>query len=113
MLRRQRLEVADHVCMPAGCKLCVDAFLDGGESEVLEPRDLRLSPRLLREIGERRPPPMGERFAEDSRASLWVTGRYRGTRVCDESLEAVDVELVVFQLQHIARRAQQQALWRQ
>jgi hypothetical protein len=49
--------------VPAGGEVGVQARLDGGQSLLLQPRDLGLRERLERQLGKRRPAPQRQRPA--------------------------------------------------
>ena len=57
VLGHQRLELADHVVVPAEREVRLDAVGEGGEPKLLEPGDRRLGKGLVGEVGERRPTP--------------------------------------------------------
>ena len=59
----QRVELADHLGMPAGREVGVDRQLDRAQPQLLEPSDLRRRERLVGEVGERLAAPQRERLA--------------------------------------------------
>ena len=63
VLGDERLELAGQLGVPAGGEILLDALLDAGEPEILEPRDLGLGEPRVGEIGERRATPERERLA--------------------------------------------------
>ena len=96
------LELPDEVAVPAEPELELDPLADHGEPEILEARDLRPSEVLEREFLQRRPSPEPERFTEQLDRALRVVPR---TRLGDERLEAVAIELPGFEPKQITRRA--------
>ncbi len=86
--------------MPAQLELGVDQLLARRCPQLLESRDLDARERLEREVGERRPAPEAERLAQELRAPLGVSalGRLR-----HEPLEAVQIDLLGLDVQHVAR----------
>ena len=88
VLRGQPGGVGNHVVVRAELDLGLDAILERGEPELVEPRDLPLEEALVREVGERRSAPERERVAEGGRA---LGGRQR-PRIVDEPLEAAGVD---------------------
>ena len=78
----------------------VDAPLEGSEPQLLDPPDRRLRERLVGEVGERRPSPERERFAQPLRDDR---GR-RSVGLLDELREMVEVELASLDAEQVARR---------
>src|SRR4051794_41816788 len=64
VLRDERLELREQRLVLAERKPGVGQELDGAEPELVEPRDCSAGDRLVREIGERRPPPEPKRPGE-------------------------------------------------
>ena len=60
MLRHERLELADQLCVPSAGQIGVDAVFEQRELKLLEPADLRLRKRLEREFRKRRAAPQLE-----------------------------------------------------
>ena len=104
--RDQRLQLADQVGMPAAGQLGVDALLERRQPQLLEPQDLRLRERLVGEVGERRAPPQGQRLAQLRGGSSGLGPPRLGA----QALEHRDVQLVRFDVQHVAGRARGQPL---
>ena len=94
----QRLELGQDVLMAAEREVGLDPILERRQPQVLEPPDLVLRERLVREVGERRSAPEPERLAEavGGRGGLFVA------RLLDERLEAGRVERVVLELKRVA-----------
>ena len=82
--------------MAPGIEVGGDARVESGQAALLEPCSLRLGERLVRDVGQGRPPPERERL--------------RQRAVLDEPLEAVDVELAVVHPQEVARRTRDDAI---
>ena len=78
----------------------VDAILERGEAELLEPADLGLRPRLVGEVGERRPAP--ERKASRRPAAAACGSLPPGFD--HETLEAVEIETIRLDDELVARR---------
>jgi hypothetical protein len=86
----QDLELGDDVRVPAELELCVDEVLARRQLELLEPADLRRGERLVGEVGERRTAEQRQGGADQLRALLSA----RRASLCDELLEAGDVDLL-------------------
>ena len=68
----ERLELTDQLVVPSEREVGVDPLLERGQTELLEPSDLRLGERLVREVGEGRPAPERERVTEPIGCQLRV-----------------------------------------
>ncbi len=101
VLRGEGGSVGDHVVVAAELDLGLDAVLERGEPELVEPRDLRLEEALVREVGERRAAPERERVPERGGA---LRGRKR-PRVVHEPLEATSVDRTRLRPKHVPGRA--------
>ena len=64
MLCHERLELADELGVPSAGQVSVDAVLEQGESQLLEPADLSLRERVECKLGERGPAPDSQRLAQ-------------------------------------------------
>ena len=106
MLPHEPFQFADHVRMTTRGELGVDPLLDRGQSQLLQPHDLGLGERLIREIRKRRPPPQSKRLAQHLPRAL----RIRAASLRDKAFEPSEVELGRIEPQHIARRARQQPI---
>jgi hypothetical protein len=85
-------ELPDHLLVPAECKVRLQPVFKRGEPQLLESVDLLLRERLVREVGQGRPAPEGERLLQPPRRA----GRLRRARLLDEGLEPPGIdELVV------------------
>jgi len=91
MLLDESVELTDDERVPARGELALEALLERGEASLLERRDLQLRPRLVREVGKRRPAPQRERLV-----------RLPG---CAQALEARQIELVLVDAEEIAGTA--------
>jgi hypothetical protein len=97
----ERLELTRDLGVAAAGELGVEPLLVRGEPQLVQPGDLGLSERLVRQVGERRPPPQIESVAQQLR-------RRRGSCAAglgDELLEALEVELTRLEAQDVAGRA--------
>ena len=100
MLGDEAFQLADELGVAAEREVRLDPPLERRESKLVQPPDRRLRERLVGEVGERRPAPERERFAE----SL-SRGRRLGTvRLPQQAGEAVEIELVGLDAQHVAGR---------
>ncbi|HEY5660991.1 MAG TPA: hypothetical protein VIR59_09415 [Gaiellaceae bacterium] len=72
----------------------IDPLLERIEAFLLEPRDLRLGERLIRELCERRPAPQRESLAQLRGGDLRLPRVERFLSFLDDVAEAVEVELV-------------------
>jgi len=59
----QRLELSDEVCVTPESQIGLDLRLDAAEAQLLQSSHLRLSERLIHDIGERGPAPQRQRTA--------------------------------------------------
>ena len=75
--------------MAAERDICLDAFLEGVLTELLETPDLGLRERLVRKVGERRPAPELEGLPEDACRRPLVLHCPRGARLGEKVLERV------------------------
>jgi hypothetical protein len=95
----ERLKLPDELGVATEVEVCLDPQLERGKAKLFEAEDLNLRERLAREVGESRPAPEAERFAEQRGSSIG-----RGlSRLLDELLEAKEVELVRAHANQIAR----------
>ena len=97
MPRDQRLELAHEPRVHAEQQVGVDAILDRGQVQFLEPPDLRPGERLRGELGERRAAPERER-------RLRVAAREEAARLPGPLLEAGQVEVAGVELEQVAAR---------
>ena len=98
LLRDERRELADERGVASKRKVGLDPLLEHGEAALLEARDLGPSEVVVGEIGQRRPAPQRERFAQ-------LLGRFPRLGVAclvDQLLEPVHVELAGGDLQDVA-----------
>jgi hypothetical protein len=90
MRPERRGELPDDLGMPAVGELAPEPPLDGGQAQLLEPRDLALGEVVEREVVERRTAPQRQRLL----VAILV----------EQRAKAVEVELVRFDAQQVARR---------
>jgi hypothetical protein len=98
----EALELWDDLRMPAELELRLDLLLDHRESELLEPRSLRGRELLIPKVRQRLAAEEFERGSELAR----TCGRAVCSRLGDDSLEAVSVQLIAIpKLQSVSRRS--------
>ena len=97
--RDERLELGDHLRVPAELELGVDPPLERLQAELVEVHSRR-GDGLAGKVGERRSAPQRERVAQE-RVGL---ARVGGARLVDELAETVEVELVRLDAQQVSRR---------
>ena len=105
VLPHELLQLGDEPAVLAEPELRLDALLDAGEPQLLEPRDRRRRERLVGEVGERRPAPQRERLAQARRRALGRAVREGRAGVLREPLEPVQVERLLPGADEVARRA--------
>ena len=76
----------------------IDPLLEHGYPELLEPGDLGLGERLVRQVRERRPAPECKRVAKLARGPLWIGP----PRLVRQLLEAGQVELGRLDMKRVA-----------
>ena len=101
----ERLELGDELGVAAQREVGLDALLDDDGAQLLEPGDLRLRERLVDEVGERRAAPERERLAQRDLGGGRVARLERGPPLLRERDEAVHVDALGLELEHVARRA--------
>ena len=89
---------------PPSAQLGVDPLLDGGEPELLEPRDRRRSERLVCEVRERRSAPQRKPLAQQRGGALVGAVREGGSGLLREPLELAQVERVAARAHEVAGR---------
>ena len=94
MLGDEALELADQLGPGAEGQVGLDPLLQADQPQLLQPGDLGLGERLVAEVGQRRPPPQGQRLGQQ-------VGRLGGGAVGqglaplgEEALEPADIDLV-------------------
>ena len=93
MLGGQLLELRHELDMTTGLEVGVDSPLERNETELFETGGLVLRERLVREVGERRTTPEGERLPQSF-----------GIAALDEGLEALEIELALLDPDHVPGR---------
>jgi hypothetical protein len=101
VLLGQRLELAGDLGVPAEREIGLDPLLERRDVQLHQTSDLRLRERLVREVGERRPTPQRQCLAQHPRSRLGIGI----ARLCDELLEAPEIDLRRFDVEHVARYA--------
>ena len=92
MLPGQRLELADQLGIAAERELRLDPPLDRGQAQLLEPGDLRLSERLVGEVGQRRAAPERQRLGRQLQRPLGLPVGERAAPFLSQALEKLSVE---------------------
>ncbi len=100
----ERLQLGDELGVPAEREIGLDPLLDDDGPQFLEPRDLRLRERLVDEVGEGWPTPERERLAERGLRGLGVVSLQRAPALLGEAREAMDVDVIRGELEHVPRR---------
>ncbi len=101
--RDERLELR-HEPIPTECEVGVDPQLDRARPQPLEPCDLGLRERLVREVGKRRATPERQRLRGAGRRPVRIACS-RLPRVGEEPLEAHRVDRLRVDLDGVARRS--------
>ena len=102
MLDDQRLELPQDLGVTAERELRLDQLLHRRNAQILEPRDLRLRERLVREIGEHRASPQGERLFKRLERLRRALGCKLGATLVEQALEAVRIHLLGADLEAVA-----------
>jgi len=98
----ERLELGHEVGVTAEREIGVDAPLERHGALLLEACDLGLRKGLVRDVGQRRASPQGERLAQEAGRVRGPAARERVPTLAQEPLEAIDVELAVLDPQRVA-----------
>ena len=107
---QERVELAGELGMSPSRQVGLDSLLEGRQPQLLEVGALDPCERL-RELGERRAAPEGERLRQLLRGMLGISSGKTRSPLGHEALEAVEVDAVGRELEQVARRARvQQAL---
>src|SRR5580704_2211216 len=104
MLADERLKLADQPRVLAQRELRLDSLLQSGQPGFLEPRDLWLCERLVREIREGRATPQPERLPEPPGRGTRITVLQRASTLPNKRLEAFHIHLARFGLQQVPAR---------
>src|SRR3954447_4098744 len=105
MLSREAVEPRQGGGMLAEREVGLHGELDRLDAPLLELADVGLDERGVAEVGERVGPPQRERVGEQPRRPRRVAGGQAFAACVDERAEAVDVQLVGPDTQHVRRRA--------
>jgi hypothetical protein len=103
MLPHERFELGDQLLRETAGEVDLDARLDHLEPQLLEPRDLPLGGRLVRELLERSAAPHRQGFAEHDRRGAGIASHERAA-FTDEVFEPPRVDVVRSGLDEVARR---------
>ena len=110
VLGDQSVELANQLGVPAKHKIRVDPCLDREQAELVEARSLLLGESLVGDAVERRSAPERQRFAGPCGCCVDVAVGERPLGFGQPTLEAVDVELLLSDLQHVAAAARDEQL---
>ena len=102
VLGDKRLQLGDQVAMAAEREVGFDPLLECRQPELLQPRDLDLGERVVRELRQRRAAPERERLAQLAAASSARPAAERPSSLLEQGLEPMEVELAVGDRQHVA-----------
>jgi hypothetical protein len=91
MLAHQRLKLTDHLAVAAEQQVCLNARLNRPQPKLLEHRDVRLRPRLVGHVGQRRSPPQRQRPAQQLSRAPGIALGHRRTAVLNTGAERVGV----------------------
>ena len=100
----ERIELGEHVDVPAAGKVGLDPVLQRRQPAFLEALHMLADGRLVRQIDQRRPPPQVQRLAQQGRGAIRIPRREARAAARHQLVESRDVELVVGHAQHIALR---------
>lgn len=92
LLGDQLLQLDDELVVASELELGLDPLLPGGESELVESRDLRLREVRVAELQERRATPEGERLSQLLGRALGLAARAGPPRLLERVAEDVAVE---------------------
>ena len=90
----ERLELADQLVVEAQGEIGVDPLLERGQPKLLEPCDLRLGERLVRDVGQRRAVPQREPLSKPLGRPLRIVARKSLPPLLQQALEDVRIERV-------------------
>src|SRR6185295_4360655 len=105
----QRLELAEHLTVPAELEVELDPLDHGGQPLLLEARTLGLEPLGPVHAGERLAAPDGERLVETRARGGRVAIRLRPPGEPEHLPPAIEVALAGLELEHVAARAGDEA----
>jgi hypothetical protein len=94
MLGHELLELPDQLAMATEREVCLDALLEGRQPDLFETFDRRLCERFVCQVGESRSAPQRQSLAQELSRYRGVAALHRPAGIGDESLEAVQVELL-------------------
>jgi hypothetical protein len=101
MLADERLELRHRSCGFAERELRIDPLLESRQPRFLQPRDLRLGERRVREIGERGTAPQPQRLTQPRGRAFSIARLERTSAFTDERLKAAEVDVARLDLQQI------------
>src|SRR5215216_3405260 len=92
MLADECLELSHQLPVSTELEVSGDPLLEPREAEVVEPPDLVLRERVVREVGEGRPAPERERLPQQRRRLLAALRRQCIAAPREQDLELLDVD---------------------
>ena len=110
LARDELLQLGDQARVPPEREVGLDPLLERGEPSVLEPRPRVSREGLGLELGERCAAPELERLGKALSRGLRVAGDQELAPLSDEALEAIEIELALFDAQRVARRLREQPI---
>ncbi|MDP9071325.1 MAG: hypothetical protein M3N68_08580 [Actinomycetota bacterium] len=91
VLTHQPLQLADQLCVPSESQVGLSQSLGRRQPELLKPDRFRDGPRLVCEVGHRRPTPEVKRSDQKARRLFWVVLVERGLAFTHQRNEPVHV----------------------
>ena len=101
----ESLQLADELAVAAEREVGLDALLQRARVQLVQTGDLRLGPRLIGEVRQRRSAPQRKRLAQLPRRHLWV----RAIGVGQQLLKSRNIQLGRIDKQHVARLARDES----
>jgi hypothetical protein len=102
---QERLELDDHLPVPAERQVGIDPALQRRQPQLLEPRDLVLGERLVGEVDQWRSTPELQPLPQPRRGVIGAAVGERALALRQRPLEPGDVHAVGRHLEHVAVRA--------
>jgi hypothetical protein len=100
----QRLQLRHDPALPPHGQLRLDAILDGGQTQLLQPGHLRLGSQSAGHIGQGWPAPQPQRLTQQRGGARMITGRQRLPPLAGQPLEAVRVDILRVDREPVPRR---------
>ena len=106
----ERFELGAEASVPAERELGIDPVLDRCKTQLGQAPPLALREQPRRQVVERRPTPERKRLLEQNERPFELAAAERIARLAREPLEAVQIDVVVGDAQHVAGRGRLHAL---